>query len=125
MKKKETGFSFIELLVVITVMAVIMAVGAVTYSDTLKRSRDARREADLQTIRSALEICRANTGVYPAFANVYPSVTCGSPLVTVLAATPKDPKFPYAQYTYTRPTTTTYTLTCTFESGAACSYAQP
>lgn len=110
---RNRGFTFIELLVSVTIMAVMMAVAIVSYSNTNLRSRDAKRKADMETIRSALEICRSNYGEYPA--DIYDSVTCTDTDATVtLQATPKDPKT-LGVYTYSRPTTTTYTLSASLE----------
>ncbi|MBI2326421.1 prepilin-type N-terminal cleavage/methylation domain-containing protein [Candidatus Collierbacteria bacterium] len=118
---KNKGFTFIELLVSVTIMAVMMAVAIVSYSSTNVRSRDTKRKADMETIRSALEICRSNTGEYPAV--IYNSVVCSDTTVT-LQNTPTDPK-PPAVYVYTPLTTTTYTLTCTLELAGTCSYSNP
>lgn len=119
--RNQKGFTFVELLVSVTIVAVLMGAAIVSYSNTNQRSRDAKRQADLQMIRSALEICRANTGTYPA--SIYDNITC-SDGTTTLNGTPKDPKTA-GQYTYNRPTTTTYTLSCTLELAGSCSYTQP
>ena len=110
-RNDKDGFTFIELLVTVTIMAVMMAVAIVSYSSTNVRSRDTKRKADLETIRSALEICRSYTGSYPASVNS--NVTCSDGVVT-LQATPIDPKTGEV-YTYNRPTTTTYTLSTSLE----------
>ncbi len=113
MKKNSKGFTFIELLVSVTIIAIMMAAAAVSYSNTNKRSRDAKRRADLETIRAALEICRANTGTYPA--TITGSVTCSDAAVT-LETTPNDPANSGVHvYTYSRLTATTYTLTAQLE----------
>ncbi len=114
--KNERGFTFIELLVSVTIVAVMMSVAAVSYTSVNKRSRDSKRKADLEMIRSALEICRANTGVYPA--SISGNITCSDGVVT-LAATPADPVNTGVHvYTYTRLTTTTYTLAAELETPA-------
>ena len=111
--KNQKGFTFIELLVSVTIVAVMMSVAAVSYSNVNKRSRDSKRRADLETIRSALEICRANTGTYPA--SITGSITCSDSAVT-LATTPDDPLNTGVHiYVYSRPTTTTYTITAELE----------
>ncbi len=118
---KNQGFTFIELLVSVTIMAVMMAAAIVSYTNTNQRSRDAKRQADMQTIRAALEICRSNTGTYPA--SIAANITCSDGTVT-LQTTPTDPKT-LAVYTYSRPTTTTYTVSCTLELAGSCSYSNP
>lgn len=88
--KRKNGFTFVELLVVVTIIAVITGIAAVSYNQTNKRSRDTRRKADIEQIRSALEICRAESGAYPA--SIGSGVVCAT--VTYMAANqmPKDPK---------------------------------
>lgn len=101
--KKYQGFTFIELLVVITIIGVVFAAGVVSYTTISKNSRNARRGADLEAIRQALEMCRSIDGSYPA--SVYSSVTCPvSNTVVTLKTTPYDPKpcaaKPDGQYSY-------------------------
>ena len=67
MKKSLTkGFTLIELLVVIAIIAILISVGVVSYTRSLKLSRDARRKTDLEQIRQALETYRSELGAYPA-----------------------------------------------------------
>ena len=119
---KNRGFTFIELLVSVTIMAVMLAAAIVSYSNTNLRSRDAKRKADLETIRSALEICRSNTSTYPT-SPLGNTVTCSDGTVT-LRTVPTDPKT-LDIYPYSRPTTTTYSLSCTLELAGTCSYSNP
>ncbi len=66
--KTKSGFTFIEILVVTTIIAVLTAIGMVSYAQTNKNARDKKRQADIEQIRTALEMYRADspTGVYPA-----------------------------------------------------------
>lgn len=59
------GFTLVELVVVIAIIAILTSVGLVSYTDFNRRARDARRKADLEVIRQALELYRADNGVYP------------------------------------------------------------
>jgi len=94
--KRQKGFTFIELLVVITIIGVVFAAGIVSYTQISKNSRDARRRSDLEAIRQALEMCRSIAGVYPS--DIYPdtgpvSIICDDASDTVtLKTTPHDPK---------------------------------
>lgn len=63
--QRRAGFTFIELLVTVTLIAVLSAIGIVSYSSAQRRSRDGKRKADLEIIRSALEMYRADEDGYP------------------------------------------------------------
>jgi len=65
MKKRINGFTLIELLVAMTIVAVLMGISLVSYQGARKSGRDGKRKADLEQIRSALEMCRADSGSYP------------------------------------------------------------
>lgn len=115
--KKQSGFTFIELLVVITIIGVIFAAGIVSYTTISKNSRDARRRADQEAIRQSLEMCRTIAGRYPADIYATGAIICNDTSATVtMKKTPLDPK-PCAghesgQYTYVYTAATgDYTLT--------------
>lgn len=61
------GFTLIELLVVIAIIGVLAAtsVALINPDQQFKKARDTKRKADLQQIRAALELYRADNGSYP------------------------------------------------------------
>jgi prepilin-type N-terminal cleavage/methylation domain-containing protein len=66
-KQNRFGFSLFELLVVISIIGIIIAVGTVSYSSAQKRARDARRREDLQAVQKAFEqYYSVNDSVYNA-----------------------------------------------------------
>lgn len=67
LKKSATGFTLIEILVVCTIISLLVAGGVASYAQFGKQSRDARRKADIEQIRAALELYRSNsaTSSYP------------------------------------------------------------
>jgi len=121
----KKGFTLIELLVVTTVLGILMAVGVVSYQSSLKKGRDAKRKADLEQIRSALEMYRADNGNYPAVSgNAETSLT--SYLVTApnnyLTSFPKDPQdTSKGYYYYYDGTATVYNLCAYLDSPDASS----
>lgn len=121
-RRRRAGFTFIEILVVATIIGVLATIGAVSYRQANIKSRDGKRKADLEQIRAALEMCRADTGNYPltgAFSvtSCTAQITCGGN--TYLNPVPCDPKnVAPNQYTYTSCVATpctTYTLTAVLE----------
>lgn len=91
---KKRGFTLIELLVTMSIIAVLAAIGLSSYAFSQKRARDARRRADLESVRSALEIYRADNP-----ATGYPN-TLGSLIPNYISVMPVDPKN-VSPYTYT------------------------
>ena len=115
---KNKGFTFIELLVVMTIIGVLMAVGVTSFSVANKKGRDGKRKSDLEQIRAALELYRVDVGVYP------PSLSaCGdanwclsSPIelggVTYMDPVPTDSQTGERYFYYYRAASVTYAL-CT------------
>ena len=62
---KQKGFTLFELLVSISIIAVLTAVSVVSFGGLNKKTRDARRVADLEKIRVALESARQIGNTYP------------------------------------------------------------
>lgn len=119
--RRQKGFTFIELLVVVTISALLMGAAMVGYSSISRRSRDTRRRTDMETIRSALELYRSENASYPLSVTEGESIGTGG--ITYLNPVPGDPKS--GSYVYTRPTMTTYILSCTLENEGECSYVNP
>lgn len=74
-KKIVQGFSLVELLITVSIIAILISIGIASYATINKQSRDTKRKGDLEQIRAALEMYRANNGYYP-------SVGTGSWVVT-------------------------------------------
>lgn len=69
-KKKYPGFTLIELLVVISIIGILLGVLLTSYQGTRNTARDGRRKADLESIKSSIEIYRSDCGVYPPQADM-------------------------------------------------------
>lgn len=62
---KVKGFTLIELMVAISIVAILASVGLVAYSKTQITARDSRRKQDLRSIQTALELYRQKNNHYP------------------------------------------------------------
>lgn len=66
MKPRIRGFTIVELLIVIVVIAILAAITIVSYNGIQARALDARRASDMNTIKKKLEIFYADKGYYPS-----------------------------------------------------------
>lgn len=99
--KSKLGFTLIELLVVISIIGVLATFIVASFNNARIKGRDARRKADLDAIKKALELVRNDcTG-----ARYYPDVASGTddvdyqnlrtylsdPDINVIRLAPNDP----------------------------------
>ena len=67
-KTFRNGFTLVELIIVISIIAVLSTIGISTYSSIQQNSRNAKRKADLKEIKTALEQYFSVNGAYPTSA---------------------------------------------------------
>jgi len=88
----NSGFTLLEMLVVIGIIGIIVSMGFVSYSTAQKKARDAKRKSDLKSIQNCLEQYYSynNNFKYPITANgnLASPLSCGLSSLT----TPTDPK---------------------------------
>jgi type IV pilus assembly protein PilE len=123
------GFTLLELLVVIAIIAILIALGTISYSTAQKKSRDAKRSSDMKEIQNALETYHAVEGAYPDADTVaYPNPLEDDTTYFPSGNVPTDPKTG-TDYTGTYAAdAASYCVCATLEildtgnSGAACDY---
>lgn len=65
MPKRKNGFTLVELLITVSIIAILSAIALVSYSSFIKNARDTKRKSDLKVIQSALEEYHADQKYYP------------------------------------------------------------
>jgi len=125
--KNHKGFSLIELLVVISIIGVLIGLSAFGLQGARQSARDARRVADIEQIRSGLELYKADCGNYPSTTD-FPGaggnlLGDGSPLSclssnTYISNRPQDPN-PGKIYRYNRISPTTYEICAAMEANTS------
>jgi prepilin-type N-terminal cleavage/methylation domain-containing protein len=96
------GFTFIEMLVVITIIALLTAIGMVSFARSGVSARNSKRKADIETVRQAFVLSRADGNLYPNNSMAFTAAV--TTLITngyLSAPVPTDPKNPTSVYSYT------------------------
>ncbi len=75
MQKNKSGFTLVELLIVIVVIAILAAISIVAYNGIQTRTRETVLKTDLSNAAKQMELANADTGSYPSALpnNVTPS----------------------------------------------------
>lgn len=97
---KQRGFTLIEVLVAVTIIAILISIGVVSYGSVNKRSRDAKRKGDVEQLRSALEMYRADNSYYPNSGSGAWADASGLSTVLVSTYLPTIPSDPKSTQTY-------------------------
>jgi len=117
----KKGFSLVEILVVVTIISLLASIAAVSYSQFVKQSRDARRKTDIEQIRAAIELYRNFNMEYPNDLNFEGTGTVTDPepgTAVYMSKIPNDPKSTVGYtYYYLRDSVTDYTLCAYIEGG--------
>lgn len=71
--KLSSGFTLIELITAIAIIGILSSIVVTNVLGVMKKTRDGQRKADLRQIQSALELYRADQGVYPEILKNCPS----------------------------------------------------
>lgn len=70
LKKKQTGFTIIELLIVIIVIGILATLVITTFSGIQRNARNRAREADVNALHSQIEYYYGQNSKYPTLANL-------------------------------------------------------
>jgi len=126
----KRGFTILELLVVVAIIAVLLSATAIVMSSSRAKSRDATRMAELRQIQNALNLYFTANNAFPVFATET-TITGDDAFSLALenAGTidevPTDPNHPATPYTYqSNAEGTTYILSFCLETDTIAGFSQ-
>lgn len=106
LRNNKKGFSLVELLVVVTIIAILSVVAYTAVGGQTAKARDARRKQDLNSLQTALEIYIQNNPAYPPSPDGLASSTTLAPLTASINGQPKIlDKIPTDPFTFVDPVT--------------------
>ena len=70
LKKRQSGFTIVELLIVIVVIGILAALVITTYNGIQQKARNTERTTDINAIQGQLEAYYAEKGAYPSTADL-------------------------------------------------------
>ncbi len=112
---KTRGFTLIELVVVMAIIAILTGLSVFNFNQARMKARDISRKNDLKQLQNALELYKNEQ-----FPQTFPAALA-SLTPTYIKVVPVDPKEKslsgsWTAYTYTQLTGLTYTLTACLEN---------
>lgn len=69
-RNKQSGFTIVELLIVIVVIGILAALVVTTYAGIQSKARNSKRQTDIKAIQTQVEAFFANNNYYPSYANL-------------------------------------------------------
>lgn len=65
LKQRQSGFTIVELLIVIVIIGILATLVIVTFSGVQQKARDTERKTDINAVQKQIEAFYANKGYYP------------------------------------------------------------
>lgn len=136
LKKRQSGFTIVELLIVIIVIGILATLVIVTFTGIQQKARDNQRQTDVAAVASHVEAFNAQNGYYPSLADLQTASFLSSnlkgldpdalidPKGSALAGTTSSTAYGYETTGCTNTTATSatnqctgFTMTATLEAG--------
>lgn len=107
--KKQAGFTIVELLIVVVVIAVLAAISIVAYTGIQNRAHDATVQSELRSIGQSLSVYQFDVGSYPTSTGTLDAVN--------IRAARSSYDTDASNFLYCQNSGTTYALIARSESG--------
>jgi type II secretion system protein G len=123
-KQKESGFTIVELLIVIVVIGILAAITIVAFNGVQAKAKDAERISEVKTLQKAIEMYAVENGTYPSIGS--DNAGYGANLLATylvpkyIGSIPLDPSGSQYQYVRGAPASMNYGILVSYESKTKC-----
>lgn len=125
LKTKQSGFTIVELLIVIVIIGILAGLVITTFVGIQARGRDSERQTDIKAIQGQLEAYYANNGGYPAIADLNSGTWRSANKFTLDIKALADPKTATTQSVVGTATTDRYLYTTSVNGTASTTCVSP
>lgn len=121
LKKRNEGFTIVELLIVIVVIAILAMLVLTTYSGIQAKARNSQRQTDVQSLQTQIEAFFSQNGYYPSRTDMNDATWRSTNMKSLDAQSLVDPKNPtQAQTLVAAPAANSYSYAVTDSADASC-----
>ena len=121
LKKRNQGFTIVELLIVIVVIGILALLVITTYSGIQQKARNSKRQTDVQSLQTQLEAFYSQNGYYPSLTDMNTSSWISTNMKSLDVNALIDPSnATQSQTLVTAPVAKSYAYAVTDSSGASC-----
>jgi prepilin-type N-terminal cleavage/methylation domain-containing protein len=121
LKKRNQGFTIVELLIVIVVIGILALLVITTYSGIQAKARNAKRQSDLSSLQTQLEAFFSQNGYYPNITDMNSSTWLSTNMKSLDTNALIDPSNPTQSKTLVAaPAAKSYAYAATDNSGNSC-----
>lgn len=125
LNRKNSGFTIVELLIVIVVIGILAGLVVTTFSGIQKKARDKERQTDINALHGQVEAYYAQNGKYPMLADVNSSTWRSDNMKGLDGDALKDPNGGAIDTLATTVSSTQYRYDPTKEDNTACDNTVP
>lgn len=119
LKNKQSGFTIVELLIVIVVIGILAGLVITTFSGIQQKARDTERETDIKALHGQVEAFWAQKAYYPSLTDMNTAAFVAANLKGLDAGAFKDPKGA-ASLLVAAPVADAYAYAVTNSAGTSC-----
>jgi prepilin-type N-terminal cleavage/methylation domain-containing protein len=121
LKKRDQGFTIVELLIVIVVIGILALLVITTYSGIQQKARNSKRQTDIQSLQTQMEAYYSQNGHYPSLGNMNTASWRQTNMKSLDPGALTDPSNPTQSATLVAaPVAKSYAYAVTDTNGASC-----